>query len=80
MNTEKITQMINGVGFPIVMCGALFYTNLYIMNQQSVLLNEFKEALNLNIRATEKRNERAEYTINKLEQLDAKINLMGCKP
>lgn len=79
MDSEKITQLINGVGFPIVMCGALFYTNMYVMNQQSVLLTEFKEALNLSIRATEKRNERSEYVITKIEQLDAKINLMGCK-
>lgn len=79
MDSEKIAQMINSVGFPIVMCGALFYTNMYVMNQQSVLLTEFKEALNLSIRATEKRNERAEYAINKIDQLDAKINLMGCK-
>lgn len=79
MDSEKIAQLINSVGFPIVMCGALFYTNMYVMNQQSVLLTEFKEAINLSIKATEKRNERAEYTINKIDQLDAKINLMGCK-
>ena len=79
MDTDKLIRIINGVGFPVVMCLALYYTNTYLMSQQLELLQEFKEAMQLNIIETKQRTDRAEYIIRRIEQIDAKINLMECR-
>lgn len=80
MDTDKIIRIINGVGFPVVMCLALYYTNTYLMSQQIQLLQEFKEAMQLNLLESKQRTDRAEYVIKRIDQIDAKINLMECKP
>lgn len=80
MDTDKLIRLINGVGFPVVMCLALYYTNTYLMSQQLELLQEFKQAMNLSILETKQRTDRAEYVITRIEQIDAKLNLMECKP
>lgn len=80
MDADKLIRLINGVGFPVVMCLALYYTNTYLMSQQLELLQEFKEAMQLNIIETKQRTDRAEYIIRRIEQIDAKLNLMECKP
>ena len=80
MDIDKLVKMINGVGFPVVMCIALYYTNTYMMSQQTQLLQDFKYAMNLSIEETRKKGDRAEYAIKKIESIDAKLNLMECKP
>lgn len=73
MNPEQMSKLINSVGFPIVMCIALFYVNYYMMERQSQIISEFKDAMYANILATEKRNARAEYIIERIETLDSKL-------
>ena len=48
MKVEDIIKLINGVGFPIVVCIALFWSNQTSVNSQQVLLTEFKETIRNN--------------------------------
>ena len=45
---EALIKLINGVGFPIVVCIALFWSNQISVNAQQVLLTEFKETIRNN--------------------------------
>lgn len=80
MDIDNIIKIINGVGFPIVMCLALFYTNTYMLNQQGELLNEFKDAVNSNVIAYEARTNRAEYIISRIENIDNRLGGLKCLP
>ena len=45
---DALIKLINGVGFPIVVCIALFWSNQTSVNAQQVLLAEFKETIRNN--------------------------------
>ena len=45
---DSLIKLINGVGFPIVVCIALFWSNQTSVNTQQVLLAEFKETIRNN--------------------------------
>ena len=45
---DSLIKFINGVGFPIVVCVALFWSNQTSVNAQQVLLAEFKETIRNN--------------------------------
>ena len=45
---DALIKLINGVGFPIVVCIALFWSNQTSVNAQQVLLTEFKETIRNN--------------------------------
>ena len=45
---DALIKLINGVGFPIVVCVALFWSNQTSVNAQQVLLAEFKETIRTN--------------------------------
>lgn len=45
MDAETITQLINGVGFPIVASGALFWLNVNVMRQQKETLAALQKSL-----------------------------------
>lgn len=45
---DALIKLINGVGFPIVVCVALFWSNQTSVNAQQVLLAEFKETIRNN--------------------------------
>lgn len=45
---DGLIKLINGVGFPIVVCIALFWSNQTSVNSQQVLLAEFKETIRNN--------------------------------
>lgn len=51
MDAETLTQLINGVGFPIVACGALFWLNVNVMRQQRQTLAAIEDALSSNTKA-----------------------------
>lgn len=51
MDAETLTQLINGVGFPIVACGALFWLNVNVMRQQRQTLAAIEGALSSNTKA-----------------------------
>ena len=48
---DALIKLINGVGFPIVVCIALFWSNQTSVNAQQVLLAEFKETISNNTHA-----------------------------
>ena len=48
LDIESLIKLINGVGFPIVVCIALFWSNQTSVNAQQVLLTEFKETIRNN--------------------------------
>ena len=45
---DGLIKLINGVGFPIVVCIALLWSNQTSVNAQQVLLTEFKETIRNN--------------------------------
>ena len=45
---DALIKLINGVGFPIVVCIALFWSNQTSVNAQQVLLAEFNETIRNN--------------------------------
>ena len=42
---ESLIKLINGVGFPIVVCIALFWFNRDTIKEQQILLNELKDII-----------------------------------
>lgn len=50
-DVETIIKLINGVGFPIVVCVALFWSQQTSMTQQTAVLSEFKTVLQNNTEA-----------------------------
>lgn len=49
---ENVITLINGVGFPIAMCVALFWFNQFTLRAQQQALAELKESINNNTNAT----------------------------
>lgn len=45
MDVETFTQLVNGVGFPIVASGALFWMNVNVMKQQREILTTLQAEL-----------------------------------
>lgn len=45
MDIEQITQLVNGVGFPIVASGALFWLNVKIINRIDRAMRDNTDAL-----------------------------------
>lgn len=50
-DVDTIIKLINGVGFPIVVCIALFWTQQTSMTQQTALLSEFRNTIQNNTEA-----------------------------
>lgn len=48
---DTIVRLINGVGFPIVVCIALFWSQQTSMTQQTALLSEFRSTIQNNTEA-----------------------------
>ena len=44
-NLSAIVELINGVGFPIAVCIALFWFNRDTIKEQQILLNELKDII-----------------------------------
>lgn len=49
---ENIIALINGVGFPIAMCVALFWLNNFTLKAQQQALNELRDSIQNNTNAT----------------------------
>lgn len=49
---ENVIALINGVGFPIAMCVALFWFNQFTLKAQQKALEELKESIQNNTNAT----------------------------
>lgn len=45
INLNVIIELINGVGFPIAVCIALFWFNRDTIGKQQLLLNELKDII-----------------------------------
>lgn len=45
MDIEQITQLVNGVGFPIVASGALFWLNVKIINRIDRAMRDNTDAI-----------------------------------
>ena len=48
MEMGTIVELINSVGFPIVVCGALFWMNINSLKQQRMILNELTKTVDQN--------------------------------
>ena len=51
MELEVIKDLINSVGFPIVVCGALFWSNHNTTKRYESLLLQFRDTLDNNTQA-----------------------------
>lgn len=51
-NLENVIALINGVGFPIAMCIALFWLNNFTLKAQQQALNELRDSIQNNTNAT----------------------------
>lgn len=58
MNVNDITTIISSLGFPIVCCGALFYTNIKQNTAWQETISKITDALNNNTQALTKLSER----------------------
>lgn len=54
MNVNDITTLISSLGFPIVCCGALFYTNIKQNSAWQETIGKITDALNNNTLALTK--------------------------
>lgn len=50
---QTFIELINGVGFPISMCVALFWLNSGILRNQQLVLSELKVSIQNNTNAVE---------------------------
>jgi len=48
MDIPTLTTLINTMGFPIVVCGTLFWFLKTLLDRALILLSEFKTAVNEN--------------------------------
>ena len=48
ISLSLIIELINGVGFPIAVCVALFWLNKSSIEKQTVILSELKEIIRSN--------------------------------
>lgn len=51
MDANTIIQIVGSLGFPVVMCGALFWRQVKSDEQHKEEMNKLSEALNNNTRA-----------------------------
>lgn len=65
MDIAQITQLINGVGFPIVAAGAMFW---YMVNDRKIRQEERKEW----IKTIERNSEAIESLTDSIEKEDAR--------
>lgn len=54
MDTTQLIQIISSLGFPIVMCGALFWYMIQQREEHKEEINKMSEALNNNTLAIQK--------------------------
>lgn len=54
MDTTQLIQIISSLGFPIVMCGALFWYMIQQRKEHQEEINKMSEALNNNTLAIQK--------------------------
>lgn len=54
MDIATISQLIDSVGFPIVMCGLLIYVIYDMQKRYSSAINDMTAALNLNTEVMQK--------------------------
>lgn len=52
VSLQTIIELINGVGFPIGMCVALFWLNNFTLKSQQQALDELKTCIQNNTNAT----------------------------
>lgn len=60
MDVNSLIQLVGSLGFPIVMCGALFYHMVKSDEQHKEEMNKMSEALNNNTSALVRLTERLE--------------------
>lgn len=60
MGTENIIQLINGVGFPIAVSVALFYTNTKQDERYQTLLKDLTDVINNNTKTLTELNAKIE--------------------
>lgn len=60
MNVESFIKLVNGVGFPIVMSIALFWSNQTSTEANQVLMKEFNETIRSNTDALHKLSSKIE--------------------
>lgn len=51
-NLQTVIELVNGVGFPIAMCVALFWLNNFTLKAQQQALVELKASIQANTTAT----------------------------
>lgn len=61
MNVQDITTLVSSLGFPIVACGALFWSNLKTSDHYTKTIDEMRKTIEDNTRVTEQ-------LINKLSE------------
>lgn len=61
LDVNTLTQLINGVGFPIVACGALFWMLNNSFKELKKCLDEVKDSL-----------DRMNYRLERLEKIELK--------
>jgi len=73
---DNVIRLINGVGFPIVVSGALFWFNIQSLENQTEMLTEFQRTMTTNIHLlnelnteTSKRNGMAETVIAQMDNI-----------
>ena len=53
MNAQDISNLISTLGFPIVACGALFWSNLKTSDRYNKTIDEMRKTIEDNTRVTE---------------------------
>lgn len=48
MSVEDLSNLISNVGFPVVVCGALFYLNMKTSETYSKTIDEMRKTINEN--------------------------------
>ena len=61
MNVQDVTNLVSSLGFPIVACGALFWSNLKTSDRYNKTIDEMRKTIEDNTRVTEQ-------LINKLSE------------
>lgn len=63
MDANTIIQMVGSLGFPIVMCGALFWRQLKSDEQHKAEMDKLSEALNNNTVAITKLSDKLDKEV-----------------
>lgn len=48
MEIQELIHAVNNTGFPVVVCGALFWLVVHLLNSHSKILGELKEVVAAN--------------------------------